>query len=307
MKNKRQNKKVLILVGCPASGKTTWALNFIQKNSGWVIIGRDYYRHMLKNQGFCEPKIEKLISKMMNQSIIAALNANENVIVDNTHVKEKYINDVIELVKYYADVDYMFFDVPLKTLLERDSARDRTVGEVVIRKMYDSFDNLKKSFHYNPIRKIDFRPYITVEPNYVNDAVIFDLDGTLAHNNHRDYYDFSKVDGDLPNEMVLEQIHFHLDSGRKIIILTGRNGTDECIKQTHNWLRHWVATDNYELICRREDDFRRDSVVKRELYETYIKPNWNVLAVYDDRLAVVEMWHKLGLYVFNCNQGNYDY
>lgn len=307
-----KNRKVLILSGCPASGKSTWATNFIQKNSGWVIVSRDNYRYMLKNRGSVEPKIEKLITKMCNHAIISALVANENVIVDNTHTKESHINDIISLVEHYADVDYMFFDVPLKELLERDSTRERSVGADVIKKMYDNFEHLKNTFHYKPVKQKRFRPYVEVVPNYKTDAVIFDIDGTLAHNDHRDYYDYSTVGRDLPNIMVFEQLLHHHKLGRKIIVLTGRDGTDECISETKKWLDFWIDyicgfEINYTLIFRTANDVRRDSVVKRELYDTHIKPHYNVLSVYDDRLNVVDMWNKLGLYVFNCNQGNYDY
>jgi predicted kinase len=307
-----KSRKVLILSGCPASGKSTWALNYIQKNQGWVIVSRDSFRYMLKNQGFCEPNIEKLITKMVNQTVIASLVANQNVIIDNTHVKVEYINNIVSLVEHYADVDYMFFDVPLKELIHRDSQRERSVGEAVIRKMYENFEHLKSTFHYKPVKQKRFRNHIALPQSDLKPCVIFDIDGTLAHNNHRDYYDYSKVSDDLPNVTVVEQIAFQKSKGREIIILTGREGTDECVKQTREWLDFWInyvcgESIEYTLIYREKNDSRKDSVVKKELYSKFIQPMYSVVAVYDDRLSVVDMWSKMGFYVFNCNQGNHDF
>mgnify|MGYP003433581663 FL=1 len=50
-------------------------------------------------------------------------------------------------------------------------------------------------------------------------------------------------------------------------------------------------------------DMRSDDIVKEEMYNTHIKDKYEVIGVFDDRLKVCRMWYKLGLFVFNCNQG----
>jgi hypothetical protein len=54
------------------------------------------------------------------------------------------------------------------------------------------------------------------------------------------------------------------------------------------------------LFMRPQGDSRPDTVVKRELFEKYVEPNWHISFVIDDRKSVVQMWRDLGLYVFNC-------
>jgi hypothetical protein len=46
---------------------------------------------------------------------------------------------------------------------------------------------------------------------------------------------------------------------------------------------------------RKTDDNRCDSIVKEEIYNEYIKDKYNVLAVFDDRDRVVDMWRRIGL------------
>ena len=57
-----------------------------------------------------------------------------------------------------------------------------------------------------------------------------------------------------------------------------------------------------ELLMRKADDVRKDSIVKREMYEEHIKGKYNVKFVFDDRPQVVKTWRELGLFVFDCNQ-----
>lgn len=58
---------------------------------------------------------------------------------------------------------------------------------------------------------------------------------------------------------------------------------------------------------RKKGDFRSDEIIKKEIYDNHIKDNYNVLGVFDDRLKVIRMWEKEGLFVFNCNQGNIEF
>ncbi len=61
-----------------------------------------------------------------------------------------------------------------------------------------------------------------------------------------------------------------------------------------------------DLLMRAPGDSRRDSIVKRELYEKHIKGKYNVVAVFDDRPSVIrECWQALGFTdrIFNVGSG----
>lgn len=128
-----------------------------------------------------------------------------------------------------------------------------------------------------------------------------DIDGTLAsHEGIRGPFDEDKVylDIPLPTCRVIEC----LMNNTKIIFLSGR--TEGCRKNTQEWLtKHLGMLEPLELYMRKIGDIRPDDIVKEELYNTHIKDKYNVFGVFDDRLKVCRMWYKLGLFVFNCNQG----
>lgn len=307
MANKGKDRlKVILTVGIPGSGKSTWAKEHIKKNPNFVRVSRDDFRRMLKDQDFCEPNIEDLITKISKEVVVKALHKKQSVILDNTHVKESNIHSVIEWVNHMADVEFMVFDVPKDKCIERDSLRDRKVGTNVIEKMDENFKILKDTFVFQPV-PMDRSKRILV-PDFKNTlppAVAFDIDGTLAHmTNQRGPFDWNKVDMDDFSPIVGEQIAFYKSLGRTVIILSGRDSS--CRKLTEEWLKFYGITYDH-LFMRPEGDNRRDDLIKEEIYETQIKGKYNLLAVWDDRKQVVEMWYRKKIFCINVNQGNLEY
>jgi hypothetical protein len=170
--------------------------------------------------------------------------------------------------------------------------------------MYKQYVDLIDSFNFQPVNQ-QKRPHLT--PNYNSTlpwTVAFDIDGTLALMSNRSPYDWDKVFYDDINNIVAEQIKFHKSLGRKIILLSGRD--ESCKKLTEDWCE--LYNIKYDmLLMRKKDDMRKDTIVKRELYNDNIKGIYNLLAIYDDRLQVVDMWFNEGIFTFNVNQGNVEF
>jgi len=120
-------------------------------------------------------------------------------------------------------------------------------------------------------------------------------------NGKRGPFEWNKVDLDDCNEIVKEQLISLHKNNYKIIIMSGRD--ESCMELTKNWLEmNNIPFDN--IFMRSKDDYRKDSVIKTELYEKHIKDRYFVKAVFDDRLQVIDTWYKLGIFTFNVNQGN---
>lgn len=136
-------------------------------------------------------------------------------------------------------------------------------------------------------------------PDHRPDAIIVDIDGTIAELGPRSPYDHSKVHLDIPREHVIITVQSLIRGNwHDLIFLTGRK--EECRKQTKDWLNKFFDI-NYALHMRADDDNRPDYEFKREVYETLIQPIYNVMVVFDDRPSVIRnCWKPLGLPVFNC-------
>ena len=280
--------KLLLLKGLPASGKSTFAKKLNEQN--WVRVNKDDMREMLFGKNW-KPKNEKQILRIRDLIIQDCLSNNKNVVVDDTNlndIHEKTLRVLAEKNNAEFQVNDSFLGVPIEVCIERDLHRDRSVGERVIRGMYNQY--LSK-----PIEAITYDeslPYV----------VLVDIDGTLAHMTTRKR--FGKLAAfswkDVGEDDVDPAVAFLTDAlaethRTKVVILSGRDSV--CRPETEDWLdRNDIEYD--ALYMRSINDNRKDTIIKRELYETYIKGKYNVLAVIDDRPSVCRMWRdELGLKV----------
>jgi predicted kinase len=290
-----KNKKVILTIGLPASGKSTWCEDFLRKNPDWVKVSRDDFRYMLRNEPMLEFKGENLVTTLCFNTAKHALRTGYNVIIDNTHLRLSYINDAKHELGELADIDYRYFDTPVETCIERDKGREHSVGVEVIKKMHKDLKNLLDVFDFEPYKKKERKrvDYAKAWDSTLPDAVIFDVDGTLAHmNGKRGPFDWKKVGVDDMDEPVIRTAQMWKNTGVKIIVASGRDGS--CRPETAEWLK--AAGVEYDhLFMRPTDDFRKDSAIKKEIYENEIKGKYNVIMIYDDRDQVVDLWRSLGL------------
>lgn len=139
--------------------------------------------------------------------------------------------------------------------------------------------------------------------NLTQTAIIVDIDGTLADKGERHPFDYSKVSQDTAKEAIKELVNTLYMSHYKIVIFSGRE--DVCYFETRKWLDDNGILFN-ELFMRKEKDRRKDSIVKKELYENHVKDRYDVLLVLDDRDQVVKMWREeLGLTCLQVAYGDF--
>lgn len=298
----KNNTTLKILIGVSASGKSTWAKDFVAKNDKWCIVSRDDYRYAWQNKGVVDSKLEQIITVQVKNAIESLIGSGYSVIYDATNLKASYIKNIAEYVKHTATVEYQIFDVPKDVCIQRDNLRERKVGAEVIERQFENYLNLTKTFNFTPTHPT---PKIYNNPDYDSNkkyAVIVDIDGTLAHTNgKRSHYDMTKVELDVCDVAVRSVVNI-LSDNYDILLVTGRD--EFCRVETYQW-----AIDNgikfNKLYMRPEGDIRKDSLVKTDIYLQHIDPNYNVVCVLDDRQQVVDMWRGLGLKCLQVQEGNF--
>lgn len=158
---------------------------------------------------------------------------------------------------------------------------------------------------------------------------IFDIDGTLADCSQRlhfiqppdglVHFELGETDwkpdwesfykdciNDKPIAPNLELLRALQEYGAKIIYITGR--PCKYMNETIQWLKKHTEEPVRCLYMRNNDDHRPDYIVKKEIYETQIKPNLkneSVWGVFEDRKQCVDMWRSLGLTCYQVADGNY--
>lgn len=313
-------QKIIVTVGVSCSGKSTWATDFIKKNKGWVRVNRDNLREELTGLKASiynkSPKssVEKQINDVQHEQIRYFLSKGMNVIIDNTHLKEKYINEILSKYQHLADIELKWFYTNVLTARKYCSMRDFE-GEVLatnnfpcdstnyIERQHGEFDILRKQIvidYYNQTN------YIVAQNKALPHAIICDLDGTLAEAPRSS--GTWQFDRDYTKDLVIEPVQnllLSLEDQYRIVFVSGRE--DKYKQMTEDFL-YKAGIFKYELFMRKTGDNRRDSVVKCELFKENIQDKYYVQFCLDDRISVIEeCWEKLGLFTKCVNQGRQRY
>jgi len=120
-------------------------------------------------------------------------------------------------------------------------------------------------------------------------AIICDLDGTLALLNGRNPFDASKCDEDVLNKPVANVLINYAKLGYMVLLVSGRE--DKYKEPTLRFLEKYAIPFN-DLIMRKTKDSRKDSIIKTEIYNEYIKDKFAIEFVLDDRNQVVDTWRR---------------
>jgi hypothetical protein len=132
-------------------------------------------------------------------------------------------------------------------------------------------------------------------------CVICDIDGTIAEMGERGPFHWDRVHLDQPIQVIINLLRL-LAPTYEIVLVSGRS--DESMQLTLAWLaEHDVPY--HAIYMRAANDFRKDTIVKQELYEAQIAPNYEVEFVLEDRNQVVDMWRSMGLVCLQVRPGDF--
>ncbi len=144
-----------------------------------------------------------------------------------------------------------------------------------------------------------------------NMFVVFDLDGTLALNEHRQHFVnrpnadkdwdafFEACDVDRPHWQVIRTLEVFRATGNAVEIWSGRS--DAVYSKTIKWLeRHGLG--GVPIRMRPKADYTPDHELKQQwIMEASRKPDM----AFDDRASVVAMWRANGIVCAQVAEGNF--
>lgn len=303
--------KLTILRGISGSGKSTYA-----RQQNGIVVERDEIRKMLfGSDGPDYYAVEKEVLSSREQTVTVArdnmiaglLKAGKDVYVSDTNIEWKYVKSIAKLgYRHGAEVEVKVFDVSLETALANNTARayggGRFVEPDIIKKQYERFKSNKN---------MQLEPVFTPSPYHGTPgkpkAFLVDVDGTLAHMN-RGPFDWARVGEDEADAVISDIVNRLADPGSlnhddlTTVVMSGRDAS--CEWETMEWLDKHNIRWNY-LFMRPEGDMRPDNIVKAELFDNYVRNNFDVQFVLDDRDQVVDMWRRMGLTCLQVAEGEF--
>lgn len=136
-----KNKELIMLIGLPGSGKSTWAKNYKEENKNVIIVSSDAIREELglentaEHNKICFDEVEKRTIKGMKNGF--------KVIVDATNLNYKKRMQFLRRVCPKNEeiiAEAVVIATSYENCLKRNSERDRVVPEEVIKRMRESFN-----------------------------------------------------------------------------------------------------------------------------------------------------------------------
>jgi predicted kinase len=262
-------KEFVMLKGAPGCGKSTWTKEYIKGKKDYIRINNDDLSTMLYGEPFTGGN--KTIEKVRVKLIHDFMEKNVNIVIDNTNLHPKHVENYSEMVELYnaalkpGKEAYKFIikdftDIPLDTCLARNRKRDNVVPEHVIRKMYND--------------------YIAVPTKYLEQditlpkAIIVDIDGTVANIDHRNPFDQRAVYEDpvIPN--ICNLVKAMATAGYKIIFLSGR--TENCRSDTLKWINDKAKLPCEILLLNKNGESRSSDITKEEIFNNYVKDKYSI-------------------------------
>ena len=148
--------KAVLTVGVSASGKTTWATDFVSSSDDhWVNINRDDLRAMIYESMHPTQKFswqnwrwawEDDVTAAQVEKINLAAEHKHNIIISDTNLNPKIRDRMIALLESVGyEVELKFFEVTLEEAIRRDAARPNSVGADVITKQFKQWSEIHRT------------------------------------------------------------------------------------------------------------------------------------------------------------------
>ena len=138
MEEKKKNQKLIILKGVPASGKSTFAREYVKGRKDIIIVNRDSIRVMCGD--YWLPEREDYITSAENFMVEKGLEKGYTVMVDATNLNPKTMRKWRAVAEIHGvELETKEFKISVEEALKRDNERERKVGEKVILEFFEKY------------------------------------------------------------------------------------------------------------------------------------------------------------------------
>lgn len=295
-------QEVVLTVGLPASGKSTWAKKWAGAAEYRGIVCRDDIRtELFRIPNESTREYENRVLAKAEYRVCKFLSDGYSVCIADTNLSKNRQAQWEGMVKHnFSDVSVSYEDftnVPLVVCLQRDLRRsqsrtEQAVGEPVIIRMWE--------------QHLKGQAFLPVDKNLPY-CIVCDIDGTIADNSHRSPYDYTKVAKDTRIDHVVTLLETHYAAYKKMIPIIFASGRPESARaDTLEWLHRNLSLDSVDpvLLLRETGDKRPDYQVKESMASKILSSH-QIQYWLDDRWQVTTHLRYLGIKVLSVDFGRF--
>lgn len=173
--------KLIVLVGLPASGKSTYA-DMLAKFPKTIVLSSDKLRKELLGDETCQTNNQLVFDTLYRRAKLYLIDG-YNVVIDATNINMK---DRKRTLSYFEKLDIervaIVFATPIEVCYVRDERRERTVGKDVIDKFVQRFEIPMEYEGFDEITIIE-----SDEPRYNLNQIKAIMDITEQFNPHHKF------------------------------------------------------------------------------------------------------------------------
>lgn len=138
----KKNFQLMLLIGAPASGKSTVREQLLKQYPDLKVISMDDRRKELTGDMSDQSRNDEVFS-WQHRELNKAMETRQNTIVDATNPSRKLRKILWDIGRRNGALcSAVYFDIPLATLLERNAKRERVVPEDVIKRIYNTIQSV---------------------------------------------------------------------------------------------------------------------------------------------------------------------
>lgn len=132
-----EKMKAFVLVGAPGAGKSTLAFKLALQEDAAIISGDDIRKELYGSWEIQGNWVE--VNDRIEQYVESCAERGVSVILDGTHYRTDYRNQVATLLRSYGyeDIEAIVVNPSLATCLARNFRRSRNVPDYTVREIYD--------------------------------------------------------------------------------------------------------------------------------------------------------------------------
>lgn len=149
--------KVVLTIGLPGSGKTTYAKKYAGEN-GFDYISTDEIRYDRFVNEFGDSEEQSETWREVRLRIAQSLKSGKSVLLDSTMISERNRTNLINYAKSIdenAEIAAIYFNTALEICIERNSKREKPVPKEVVEKMSEHLKVPSKSEGFTEILELD--------------------------------------------------------------------------------------------------------------------------------------------------------